>query len=214
MNYKAVIFDLDGTLLDTLDDLTDAVNYALSEKSLTLRTKEEIRSFVGNGVGVLISNAIPSVSDENTFDSVLEAFKSYYASHSRDKTKPYAGVCDLIDYLITNDVKLAIVSNKLDFAVKDLNKIYFGDRIKVAIGETPLIKRKPAPDSLLKALDELKVSKEDAVYIGDSEVDIQTAENAGIKCISVSWGFRTEAELIQNGAKTIVANTDELMKMI
>ncbi len=214
MKYKAVIFDLDGTLLDTLDDLADGVNHALSKHGLPVRTREEIRTFVGNGVANLISKSVPSGTDSDTTSQVLATFKPYYAEHARCKTKPYDGIIELIDFLNKENIKMAIVSNKFHNAVAELNKFYFGDRIETAIGETPELQRKPNPDTVLKALGKLGISPSEAVYVGDSSVDILTAQNAGTDCISVSWGFRSRENLLENGATKIADTVKELSELL
>ena len=210
MKYKAVIFDLDGTLLNTIDDLADGVNYALKEHSMPERTVDEVRNFVGNGVANLIKKAVPSGTAPEVCEKVLSTFKPYYAEHSQVKTCPYNGIIKVLDTLRKHGIRMAIVSNKFHKAVQELNTYYFGDCIEIAIGETPDILRKPAPDSILHALDVLSVSPENAVYIGDSEVDVITAKNAGVDCIAVTWGFRSRETLIEHGAK-LFADTPEAL---
>lgn len=212
--YSAVIFDLDGTLLNTLTDLTNAVNHAMSALGFEEKTLDQVKSFVGNGIAVLMELCVPDGKKNPRFEQALEEFKAYYAEHSRDNTAPYDGIMELIKKLSAKGVKMAIVSNKIDFAVKDLNREYWNGIIDVAIGETPQIRRKPAPDTVLKALSELGADKNDAVYVGDSEVDIATAENAGMECISVTWGFRDRKSLIKNGAKIIIDAPDEILKFV
>ncbi len=210
MGYKTVIFDLDGTLLDTLEDLTDSVNYALTVMGYPLRTIDEIRKFVGNGVEKLMKRAVPEGTTQHEFDRCFSLFKEYYNQHSQDKTKPYDGVISLMRRLKEKGIKMAIVSNKLHEAVLDLRDIFFDDVIEVAIGDMPELKRKPEPDSCFKALEMLGSSVEEAVYVGDSEVDIATARNAGLPCIAVLWGFRDREFLISKGATILAANTDEV----
>ncbi len=209
--YKTVIFDLDGTLLDTLDDLTDAVNAALCAFGLPIRTKTEVCSFVGNGIAKLIKRAIGY--EHARFAEILEAFKSYYRAHCADKTKPYDGVLALLNALKERGVKTAVVSNKADFAVKQLAKVYFGDLLCVAVGENEEagVRKKPAPDAVFAVMEELGAEKSSTVYVGDSEVDIQTAKNAGVECISVTWGFRTEKFLKDNGATKLIEKPSEML---
>ena len=214
MKYKAVIFDLDGTLLDTLDDLADGVNYALEFYSLPKRTTDEIRSFVGNGVANLISRSVPDGCDEETVNKVLKTFKPYYAAHSRCKTKPYDGILKVLDTLNEKGIKTAIVSNKFDAAVKELNSFYFGERIKTALGETPDIKRKPAPDMVFAALDELGVLACESVYIGDSEGDITVSDAAGLDCICATWGFRSREVLEKSGGTAFADTPAELLSIL
>lgn len=196
-----IIFDLDGTLLNTLEDLTDSVNYAMEKFGFPVHTIEEIRSFVGNGAPKLIERSIPQGTENPSYEAVLAAFKEHYAAHCEDKTKPYEGVMELLAQLKEKGCRMAVVSNKFDGAVKRLCKKYFGSYLETAIGESADVKRKPAPDTVYRALHELSCDGSRAVYVGDSEVDIQTARNASLPCISVTWGFRTEEQLKAAGAK-------------
>lgn len=196
-----IIFDLDGTLLNTLEDLTDSVNYAMEKFGFPVHTIEEIRSFVGNGAPKLIERSIPQGTENPSYEAVLAAFKEHYAAHCEDKTKPYEGVMELLAQLKEKGCRMAVVSNKFDGAVKRLCKKYFGSYLETAIGESADVKRKPAPDTVYRALHELSCDGSRAVYVGDSEVDIQTAKNASLPCISVTWGFRTEEQLKAAGAE-------------
>lgn len=213
--YEAVIFDLDGTLLDTLDDLWAAVNAALGKFGLPLRTKEEVRSFVGNGIVKLIERSAGKVKKE-VFDGVLSAFKGYYGEHCEDNTKPYEGILPLLCELKARGIKTAVVSNKADFAVKKLAEGYFKDLLQEAVGENEAegIRKKPAPDSLLAVMERLGAGTRSTVYVGDSEVDIQTAKNAGVDCISVTWGFKDRAFLLENGASTLIDDPKEMLTLV
>ena len=195
-----VIFDLDGTLLDTLEDLTDSVNHAMEKFGFPVHTIEEIRTFVGNGAPKLLERSIPDGVANPDYEAALTAFKAHYAEHCEDKTGPYEGVPEMLAGLKEQGYHLAVVSNKFDGAVKNLCKKYFGEFISVSIGESEEVKRKPAPDTVYRALRELGCDASHAVYVGDSEVDIQTAKNASLPCISVTWGFRTEEKLRDEGA--------------
>ncbi len=210
MSYKLAIFDLDGTILDTIDDLTDAVNHALTENSLPTRTVAEVRSFIGNGMRMLIERSVPAGTDTNVTDSVLAEYKSYYASHSTVKTRPFDGICDLLNSLRERGVTLAVLSNKADPTVKELCELYFPGIFDYVAGEKPDVARKPAPDAVNAILAELNFERSDSVYIGDSDVDIKTARNADMDCISVTWGFRDEAQLIEAGAVTLANTVGEL----
>ena len=203
--YKAVLFDLDGTLLDTLDDLTDAVNYALAKYGLPTRTRDEICSFVGNGIARLIRLAVGEEYPD--FEGVLAEFRGYYKAHCTDKTKPYEGIISLLKELKARGIKTAVLSNKADFAVQPLVEEYFHGFIDVAQGENEAegVLRKPNPQGVLAIVKRLGVELHEAVYIGDSDVDIQTAQNAGVACISVSWGFRDEEFLRDHGAQKVVS---------
>lgn len=211
---KSVIFDLDGTLLYTLQDLANAVNAGLQAGGMPQRTLTEIRSFVGNGVTSLMIRSIPGGKDCPKFDIMMKTFKNYYKEHCSDNTVPYDGIPMLLTKLKNAGIKTAVTSNKLDSAVKVLCQDFFPGLIDISIGDAEGQKRKPAPDMLYKAMDILNVNKDEIVYVGDSEVDIITAKNAGIKCISVSWGFKDKSFLIDNGAEVIVDTAAELEQWI
>ena len=214
MLYHTAIFDLDGTLLDTLQDLADSTNYALSLHHLPPRTVEEVRQFVGNGVGLLIHRAVPEGTAEELEGQVLRDFRAHYLLNMENRTAPYPGVPDLLDALRAAGVRTAVVSNKFDGAVKGLCQNYFGQRVEAAIGESQGVARKPAPDTVFRALAELGQAPEGAVYVGDSDVDILTAKNAGLPCIAVSWGFRSRAFLEANGARIIADTMQELEQLL
>ena len=210
----AIIFDLDGTLLNTLEDLTDATNYTLTKFGLPTRTIDEVCSFVGNGVLLLIKRAVPGGTQHPNFNNIFETFKNYYEEHSLDKTKPYDGVTCMLKTAKERGYKTAIVSNKIDSAVKHLKKIFFDTVIDVAYGERPDIKKKPASDAVFAAMRDLCTTPDRCVYVGDSDVDIMTAKNSGVDCISVSWGFRSREFLIKNGAKVIIDQPMDLFSHI
>ena len=197
MRYDTVIFDLDGTLLDTLDDLAAAINAALDTHGFPQRTREEVRAFVGNGVVKLVDRAVPAGTASTEKEKVLKTFKEYYSAHSRDLTRPYPGIPELVEALGKCGIRMAIVSNKFQTAVEELNNYYFGKRIPVASGENEAagIRKKPAPDMVFSALKRLGSEPAHALYIGDSEVDVETAAAAGMDCLLVSWGFRERALL-------------------
>lgn len=211
---NTVVFDLDGTLLDTLDDLTLSVNHALKKYGLPQRTPQEIRSFLGNGVRHLVRSSVPANLPENRFEEVFQCFRSYYVAHSRIHTRPYPGIMDTLDRLKAEGIKMAIVSNKLHEAVQELNRHFFGKYIDIAVGESATVKRKPNPDTLLKALDELGSRQEESLYIGDSEVDVETARNAGVSCVAVLWGFRDKETLKKAGAHTYIEEPLQLLDII
>ena len=210
MNYKLAIFDLDGTILDTLEDLAASTNYALQNNVLPARSIQEIKRFVGNGMEKLIERAVPNGTDEKTTQKVFADFKEHYAKHCKDNTGPYKGIKELLQKLKDSNVKTAVVSNKGDFAVQELCASFFPDLFDFAVGERANVRRKPAPDSVNEVLLKLKTEKEHAVYIGDSEVDIETGANAHVEVISVAWGFRSKETLAGAGAKRIVNNIGEL----
>lgn len=209
-----VIFDLDGTLLDTLEDLADSVNYALSVFGLPARPISEIRNFVGNGVEKLIERAVAHRLSEVEEGRCLSIFKQHYSENMNNKTRPYDGILDLIKRLRNENYHIAIVSNKFDSAVKELNETYFEGLFPVAIGESVSIARKPAPDSVYEALEQLHAMKESAVYIGDSDVDVMTAHNAGLPCIGVTWGFRDKELLLSMGAEYVIESPGELFSVL
>ena len=208
LRFNTVIFDMDGTLLDTLDDLADATNHALVAGGYPQRSIEEVRKFVGNGVGMLIKRSLPDNADESEYEKTLAAFKEYYAVHCNDRTSVYEGVNELLDKLKADGAFVAVVSNKLDSAVQELGKLYFPDNVDFFIGERDGLRRKPESDMIDVVLKASGKGAADAVYIGDSEVDIKTAANAGLKGISVSWGFRDSDFQREMGAE-IVADTPQ-----
>ncbi|MFV0465814.1 MAG: HAD family hydrolase [Lachnospiraceae bacterium] len=212
--YKAVIFDLDGTLLDTLEDLKNSVNAALRKCGFQERSLEEIRSFVGNGIGKLIARSLDQGAENPKFDEVFEAFKVDYEKNCRILTKPYEGIRDMLVNLQERGYNVAIVSNKADFGVQELNQFFFRDFQFPAYGENETQKRKPAPDMLLNVMENFGATVENTVYVGDSEVDIQTASNAGVDCISVLWGFRGKEFLQEAGGTVFASSPAELLMLI
>ena len=211
MNYKAAIFDLDGTLLDTLDDLWDAVNYTMDFYAFPRRTRDEVRAFVGNGVERLIELSVPGGRENPRFADAVATYRAYYAGNSENKTRPYDGVTALIRRLIADGIAVSVVSNKPHGSTVTLCAKYFPE-VFVVCGEREAegIRRKPYPDTVFKAVEELGLKPADCVYIGDSEVDIKTAANAGMDCISVLWGFRDEAYLRETGGTVFVKTADGL----
>lgn len=192
---RTVVFDLDGTLLDTLADLSNSVNYALLKHGLSARSISEIRMFLGNGIRYLMKRSVGDGVDEAHFEEVFQTFRSHYVQHCLDTTKPYPGIMPLLDQLKEHGVKMAIVSNKLHPAVQELSERFFKGYITSAVGESATVRRKPNPDAVIRALEELHSGREEAIYMGDSEVDLQTADNAQLPCALVTWGFRDEAFL-------------------
>ena len=214
MAYKLAIFDLDGTILDTLEDLADAMNYALGEHGYPGRTIEEVRRFVGNGIRKLIERAVPAGLAKEEIDRVHETFSAYYQQHCADKTRPYEGVLPLLERLRAAGCLTAVVSNKADAAVQPLCRRYYNGLFDYAVGERTGIRRKPDPDSVQEVLRRLQVEAADAVYIGDSEVDIQTAKNAGLDSIIVTWGFRDRDFLLAHGAQTLIDTPAQLAEAV
>ncbi|MBR6974025.1 MAG: HAD family hydrolase [Bacteroidaceae bacterium] len=216
-----IIFDLDGTLMNTLDDLHDSVSYALRQAGLAPNPKQDTRRYLGNGVRNLVNRSVEQAcptADEALKERVFETFRAYYVAHSMDKTAPYEGIPEMLKECKKRGFFTAIVSNKLDPAVKDLHKAFFADSIDVAIGETPTVKRKPAPDMVDEAIRQLSllhgrsIEKSECVYVGDSEVDLLTAKNSSLPCIAVSWGFRDRDFLVEQGAKVIIDHPEELFE--
>ncbi len=214
MQYKAVIFDMDGTILDTLDDLADSVNHALSFCGFPKRTREEIRSFLGNGMVQLIHLSVPENTPAEKEAEVLEEHKKYYPLHSADKTRPYEGIPELIRKIKSKGIKTAVVSNKRDENVHALVDRYFPNLFDVSIGSRDGVPRKPAKDLVEIALRELGVDKSDAIYIGDSDVDVATAKNSGLDMITVLWGFRDREVLEQCGVSIFAQTAQDLSKML
>lgn len=209
-DYNTYIFDLDGTLLNTLDDLAASTNYALRAHGMPEHNIDDIRRFVGNGVKKLMERAVPQGLDNPLFEDTYADFRQHYMEHSLDTTQPYEGVITMLDELKRRGKSMAVVSNKFYAATQELCHHFFGDYIQVAIGERDDIRKKPAPDTVIEALRQLNVGKEGAVYVGDSDVDVATARNSGIPCISVLWGFRDRDFLIAHGATTFVTSPRQI----
>lgn len=214
MKYTTIVFDCDGTLLDTLTDLRNAVNYVLRAHDLPERSVPEVKAALGNGVAHLMRQSLPDSISEAEFNTYLDEFKAYYGEHLQDYTAPYPGMLDVLDTLRAKGYKLAIVSNKIQEGITPLNKEYFGDRLPVAIGERPGLQRKPAPDMVLQALKELGSTQDESIYIGDSEVDVATAKNSGLLCIGVTWGFRDEQLHKDLGIKYIARKAEDIVTII
>lgn len=214
MKYKYIIWDLDGTLLDTLQDLADATNYALRTYGMKERSIDEIRMFVGNGVRNLIIRAVPDGEANALFDNVFNTFKDYYILHCQDSTSLYPGIRETLATLKAEGYRMAIVSNKLQKGVTELYDIWFQNVIDVAVGERENVRRKPEPDMVEIAMKELGAQMEEAVYIGDSDVDIATARNAHLPCISVLWGFRDRDFLTAHGATTFAHEPKDILRMV
>lgn len=214
MKYKAVLFDMDGTVLDTLEDIKNSVNRTMQHFSYPVCTLEQVRRYVGNAARRLIEQAVPEGTAPEQIDRVLAWYKADYDKNCNITTGPYEGICELLYLLRQQGVRLAVVSNKPDGAVKELAANFFSGLIEVAIGESGSVRRKPWPDTVDMAVKELGVEKADCVYVGDSEVDVLTAKNAQMDCISVSWGFRTVEELVNAGAECIVHNTRQLLEKL
>ena len=214
MRYDTVIFDLDGTLLDTLQDLAAAVNYALHQQGYPPRTVQEVCRFVGNGVEKLMRRAVPAGLPEERIMTALAVFKDYYALHNNDATAPYPGIEALLDHLKARGVRMAIVSNKNDPNVKALARLYFPTTISMAVGEGGGVRAKPCPDTVLHVMNTWGCDPSRVLYVGDSDVDIQTARNAGVDCASVCWGFRPEPELRAAGATLLVHTAQELEAVV
>lgn len=226
--YDTFIFDLDGTLLDTLTDLADSVNYALRQLGMPEHTIDEVRLMVGNGVHKLMERAVPDGIRNRRFEEAFALFRSYYSKHSSDTTQPYDGIPELLLELKRHECLTAVVSNKFNAATKALCKHFFPSTIDVAIGEHEAegIRKKPAPDTVIEALRQLQqmpsASKNslisdgnihaNAVYIGDSDIDILTARNSSLPCISVLWGFRSRQFLLEHGATTLVSHPAEILE--
>ncbi len=209
-----IVWDMDGTVLNTLIDLRDSVNYVLRKYNMPEHTIEEYRRFFGSGIRYALECAVIEGTPSETIDEMLPIFKEHYDIHCLDNTCPYEGILDAMKKLKEKGYKMAIVSNKIDSAVKELNEKFFNEYVDVAIGETSGTKRKPAPDMVEQALNELGSTKDEAIYIGDSEVDLQTARNSNLPCISVLWGFRDKDYLIEQGATTFAETPEELVNLL
>ena len=214
MRYKLIVFDMDGTILDTLEDLADSVNYALQQCDLPTRSLEEVRFFVGNGIRKLIERAVPSGTTVEQTDQVHAIFTERYQAHCADKTRAYEGIPELLGELRSRGYQTAVVSNKADYAVQELCEQYFQGLFDAAVGEREGVRRKPCPDAVFTVLEKLQTDKADAVYVGDSDVDIETARNAGMDGIFVSWGFRGEAFLREHGAQVVADRPAEVLELV
>lgn len=214
MKYSTIIFDMDGTILNTLEDLHDSVNYALEKMGYSLRSLDEIRRFIGNGVKVLIRRCVPQGTSDENYAECLEIFEGHYANNYNNKTRPYDGITDLLNGLRDKNIKTAVVSNKIEPAVVELCDLRYSGLFDCIAGQTDDRRPKPAPDSVLYALEKLGVSKEEAVYVGDTEVDVETAMNAGLDCIGVTWGFRDREALKKAGARYVIDKPDEMFDIV
>ena len=208
--YDTYIFDLDGTLLDTLADLAASTNYALQQTGMPQRSIDEVRQFVGNGVRNLMRRAVPQGEENPLFEQAFAVFQQHYLEHGLDTTRPYPGIIRLLQTLKEHGKNVAVVSNKFQTATAQLCSHFFGSLVDVAIGERENVRRKPAPDTVLTALSEMKAEAQGAVYIGDSDVDIATARNCSLPCISVLWGFRDRDFLLKAGAETFVETPGQI----
>lgn len=213
--FSTYIFDLDGTLLDTIGDLAASVNFALQEYGLPQHSVDAVRGMVGNGVRLLMERAVPGGAEHPLFDAAFATFRQHYMAHSLDTTRPYEGIPELLAQLKARGCRTAVVSNKFDAATKSLCRHFFSGLIDVAVGEHEAegIRKKPAPDTVREALKQLGTDSKGAVYIGDSEVDIATATNSGLPCISVLWGFRSRDFLLAHGATTFIEEPGELLAL-
>lgn len=215
MKYHTILFDLDGTLLNTLEDLTDAVNYVMDAYDFPEHSIEDVRCFVGNGIRVLMQRAIPEGEENPQFDEAFELFKRYYLAHNKVKTRPYDGIMELLGELKKRGVHMAIVSNKNQPTVEALCEEEFQGLISVAVGDGEGRARKPAPDGPMEAIRRLGLSgTEGVLYVGDSEVDAQTAKNAGLGCVLVTWGFRTRQEMAPYAAFSFIDRPEELLEFV
>ena len=214
MKYELLVFDMDGTILDTLEDLKNSMNYTLRLYHMPERTLDEIRAFVGNGIRRLIERAVVAGTSDEQITAMYKDFMKYYEVHCADNTKPYDGILDTIRHLRSLGYKTAVVSNKAHPAVLELCDQYFPRLFDLAIGEKPDIARKPAPDMVHMALNRFNIPKEKAVYIGDSDVDVATARNSELDMIAVDWGFRSRECLMEQGATTIISKPEEILELV
>jgi len=213
VRYDAVLFDMDGTVVDSLADITDAVNYAMRHFGMAERTPEQVRSHLGNGARRLLAGLLPDAA-EAFLEEMLACYLPYYAVHTGDRTRPYDGILPLMEKLKAAGIRLAILSNKPDAAVQPLVETYFAGLVELAVGERAGVRRKPAPDMIDAAANALGVDRGRCLYVGDSEVDVATAANAGIDCAAVTWGYRSREELLRAGAKTIIDRPEELLRCV
>lgn len=210
----AVIFDLDGTLLNTLGDLRAATNHALEVRGLPPHSMEEIRQFIGNGIRLLIRRAMPEGTTEAEIDAALDDFKAYYAAHIHDRTVPYDGIPQLLTALRKRGIKVAVLSNKIDSASQQLIEYFFPGKTDVVFGEHVGVPRKPDPTSCRMVMQQLGVQPEQVLYVGDSGTDMQTAKNAGLYAVGVTWGFRSKEVLLENGADVLVHRPEQILQIL
>ena len=213
MKYTTIIFDLDGTLLDTLQDLANATNYTLGKHGLPLRTVDEVRQFVGNGIRNLIARAVPAGTSQEIQEAVFADFNLYYKEYCADNTQPYPGILPLLAELRKQGCQTAIVSNKADYAVQELAQQYFPNMLDAACGERQGIARKPEPDMLLAIMEQLHADKNSTIYVGDSDTDLLTAKNTGVPCIGACWGFRGRQFLIDHGAQLLAEKASDILQL-
>lgn len=214
MAIQTVIFDLDGTLLYSLEDLKDSVNFVMKKHGFREYTIDEVREAIGNGVRLLMERILPKDIDKNLFEECLSEFKENYSKNMYNKTKPYDGVLDMLKALREEGYKIAVLSNKFDSAVKELSKKYFGELVDLAVGQKEGVKEKPSPLGIQEIAKELDTDVETCIMVGDSEVDIQTANNAGIDCISVTWGYKNIDFLYDNGATKLVYTPEDILELL
>ena len=214
MRYQAVLYDMDGTVLDTLDDLADAVNHSLEQFGLPRVSRDHVRANLGNGAANLVRQSVPAGSDEALVARLIAYYRDYYDAHCRIRTRPYDGILPLMERMRAAGVKQAIISNKPDPAVRELAEHFFPGLLETAVGESATVRRKPNPDAVLAAVEQMGLTRADCVYVGDTEVDIQTGQNAGMDVIAVAWGFRDEDQLIAAGAKELVHDAEQLEKAL
>ena len=214
MAYRAVLFDMDGTVLDTLTDLENAVNTAMRRFELPEVSREKVRASLGNGAARLIHECVPAGTDEALTEQVVAWYKPWYDAHCCIETGPYPGILPLMEHLRERGLKLAIISNKADPAVQELAERFFPGLLETAVGESETVRRKPDPDAVLTAAEQMGLRPEDCVYVGDTEIDIATARNAGMDCLTVAWGFRSVEQLFASGAASVAYTAEELEQQI
>ena len=212
--YDTIIFDLDGTLLNTLDDLADSVNAIMTQEGYCLRTKDEIREFIGDGAKSLIEKSLPAAANEEEILRCLKLFREHYMKHMQNQTKPYDGIMELLKELKGKGIKIGVVSNKPDEATKEVCRLYFGDLVNVAIGDNAMRKKKPDPDNVFAALTQLNSKRDKTLYVGDSNTDMITAQNAGLISVGVTWGYRSREVLLLEGADYIIDEPGQIVTLI
>jgi len=214
MKFDTILFDLDGTLLNTLDDLADSVNMVMETEGYPLRTKDEIKAFIGDGVKLLMKRALPDHTDEEEVQRCLTLFREIYKKNMLNQTNPYPGIQELLNQLKNMNLKIGVISNKPDLATKELCGLFFQGKVDAAIGDNHERQKKPAPDNVFEAMKQLQSSREGSLYLGDSNVDMQTAKNAGLTCVGVTWGYRSREVLLAEGADFIIDKPDQLIGLI
>ncbi|NLY71910.1 MAG: HAD family hydrolase [Clostridiales bacterium] len=214
MKFDTVIFDLDGTLVDSLGDLVQSVNIVLRSRDYPLRTVEEVKRFIGDGYRLLMKRSLPAGTEDEEIDRCTRLFEENYFKDMIGNTKPYDGIIEILKELKKREIKIGVVSNKKDDATKEICRYFFAPYIDIAVGDNPKRNKKPAPDNVYEVMSKLKSSKDKTIYVGDSDIDVKTAKNAGLYCVAVSWGYRPKEVLIKENPDLIIDKPSEILSLL